>query len=126
MTKLWHDDCRPPPEGWVWVKTNDQAKAVLENGWPIVECSLDFDLGLHGVELPGDPDEFITVLQDIGPSAEDGADLVRWMIENKYVPPNIIIHSWNPAGTKLMSDLFNDAGYSVVARPFKTLEALRS
>ena len=115
--KLWHDDVRKAPEGWAWARTNAQAIAVFENGWPIKECSLDFDLGFHKVDIPDDPDELITLAQSIE-SQEDGADLVRWMIENKYVPPKIKIHSWNPSGAGRMAQLFNDAGYDVVVAPF--------
>jgi hypothetical protein len=121
MIKLWHDDWRrPPSQEWVWAKTNDQARAVFENGWPIVECSLDHDLGLHNVEVPDDPDECLVVAQELhDPDGEDGVDLVRWMIENRYVPPKITIHSHNPTRAKEMAMLFNDAGHDVTIAPFK-------
>ena len=28
---LWLDDVRPAPEGWLWVKTAQEAKEVFEN-----------------------------------------------------------------------------------------------
>lgn len=121
--RVWHDDVREAPEGWIRVKTNNQAIAVLENGWPIDEISLDFDLGLHDIELPEDPDELIAVVEELGPPAENGADLVRWMLENKYVPPKITIHSWNPDGAKKMARMLTDAGHSVYMSPYKTPEA---
>lgn len=117
--KLWHDDTRPAPKGWIWTKTNKQAMAAFENGWPVDEISLDHDLGLHNIELPDDPDEFIDLVQSLGPPQEDGVDLVRWMIENKYIPPKITIHSHNPIRAKEMAALFNDAGHDVILAPFK-------
>jgi hypothetical protein len=121
MIKLWHDDWREPPTTeWVWAKTNEQAQAVLENGWPIVEISMDHDLGLHDVEIPDDPDEFITVAQEhFDPDGPDGTDLVRWMIASGYVPPRITIHSHNPDRAKEMAALFNDAGHNVYLTPFE-------
>lgn len=42
--KLWLDDLRPAPEGWVWVKTAWDAIEVLGRGG-VAEVSLDHDLG---------------------------------------------------------------------------------
>ena len=121
MIKLWHDDVRPAPDGWIWARTNAQACAILENSWPVIEISMDHDLGFHDVEIPDDPDEFLAVMQLKG-DEEEGTELVQWMIDNDKVPPNIRIHSWNPDGARKMARLFNDAGYSVVVDPYKTEE----
>ena len=107
MNKLWHDDVRPPPAGWLWARTNDQAKYFLmlaeREGSPIVECSLDHDLGYHDVVLPEDPDELAEVLILRGQSEETGYDLVCWMIEHNLVPKKVTIHSWNPEGARHMA-----------------------
>ncbi len=42
--KLWLDDIRLPPEGWVWVKTSRDAITYLATG-KVTEISLDHDLG---------------------------------------------------------------------------------
>ncbi len=119
MIKVWHDDCRPAPEGWIWARTNAQAIAILENQWPVVEISLDHDLGFHNVEIPDDPDKLIAVMQLKG-DEEEGTELVEWMIENDRVPPHITIHSWNPDGARRMARLLHDAGHSVAVKPFAT------
>lgn len=44
--KLWLDDVRPPPDGWVWVKSAPDAYVHLDKYWyDIEEVSLDHDLG---------------------------------------------------------------------------------
>ena len=42
--KLWLDDIRTAPEGWVWVKTYQQAIRCLRGG-EVDEISFDYDLG---------------------------------------------------------------------------------
>ena len=42
--KLWLDDERRPPKGWVWARTYGQAVSCLETG-KFDEVSLDHDLG---------------------------------------------------------------------------------
>ena len=41
---LWLDDVRPAPEGWVHVKTVEEAKGYLVKG-NVQRASLDHDLG---------------------------------------------------------------------------------
>lgn len=53
--KLWLDDVRPAPEGWVHVRTAEEAREKLLAGG-VVECSLDHDLGYDG-PLPGPCEE---------------------------------------------------------------------
>jgi len=42
--RLWLDDLRPPPPGWEWAKTVEEAILIIESG-EVVEASLDHDLG---------------------------------------------------------------------------------
>ena len=78
--KVYLDDERTAPEGWVRVKTPAQAIALLDAGM-VSHLSLDHDLG---------DDENIGT----------GYDVVLWMEEqfflNHYLPPeNIAVHSAN-------------------------------
>lgn len=120
MTKLWLDDVRPPPEGWVWAKTNDEAKQLLLDE-EVTHCSLDHDLGMHIAQDVNDWDEIIELAyaQQDEEEAETGYDLVSWMIENERVPEHITIHSWNPDGAHRMAMRFVDAGYECTLAPFK-------
>ena len=116
--RLWLDDVRPPPEGWRWARTVDEAKKILSEN-EVVECSLDHDLGLHEVEDPDDLDEFFEVAREANKSAtETGLDLVNWMLETHNVPRRITIHSWNPAGAHNMAARLNHYGYDCAVVPF--------
>lgn len=115
--RLWHDDVRPPPEGWVWARTNAEAQEILSAGG-VVEASLDHDLGYHDVDIPEDPDEAIEVLSLRGVSEETGYDLVEWMIEHDLVPEFVTVHSWNPDGAKRMVARMERCGHACVYTPY--------
>jgi hypothetical protein len=112
---LWHDDIRrPPSDGWVWARTNNDAIAVLTSQ-DVLECSLDHDLGLHAE----DPDAPAAELGR-GQGEQTGYDLVKWMIENDKMPPWITIHSWNPPAAQRMAQALRDAGHGeTVVRPYE-------
>jgi hypothetical protein len=117
--KLWHDDIRPAPEGWVWARTNEQAQEHLLTG-TVEEISLDHDLGFHDIEIPNeiDPDDLMDLLVLRGVSEQTGLQLVDWMIEHDLVPKQVRIHSWNPDGAKRMAYRLSDCGFYPVVSPY--------
>lgn len=115
--RLWHDDIRPAPEGWVWARTNQAAQEILKTN-NVIEISMDHDLGLDHFseeEIDTNPE----LLFGMGQSEQTGYHLVVWMIDNCFVPPRITIHSWNPAGAKEMAARFNRFGYNVAVSPYR-------
>ncbi len=78
--KLWIDDLRYPPEGWVWARSSDEAVLHLTmRHWQVV--SFDHDLG-------GD---------------DTGMKVMDWMIEYMDIdewPRQINVHSANPVGVR--------------------------
>jgi hypothetical protein len=78
--KLWLDDIRPAPDGWVHVKTATDAYELIKTG--VVEvASLDHDLG----------------------EAHTGYDLCKWMAESGIWPKTKPrVHSANPVGREAM------------------------
>jgi len=87
--RLYLDDERPCPTGWVLVKTAEEAILMLDNE-QVEEISLDHDLG----DLDHDPERTgYTVLQHI-----EGK--VVW--EEAYYPPQIKIHTANSAARPRM------------------------
>jgi hypothetical protein len=83
---VWLDDVREAPEGWVHVKTPEEAIDLLRSG-EVEEISLDHDLGLATPE-----------------AERNGYDVLVWLEEAlatgawKRNVPLIRIHSANPVG----------------------------
>lgn len=102
--KLFHDDIRRPPQGWIWARTNADAIGWLRTG-QVSEISLDHDLGGHELD-PDAEDAFLYR----GSSEDTGLKLVKFMIYYKIIPAEITIHSWNSVGASNMLRAFHNAG----------------
>ena len=99
--KIWVDDIRLPPKGWVWCKTSQEtirylvnAKIAVEKGWvgrdeAIEVMSLDHDLG------------FITYMQ----RDDTTRPTVLWMCENDFWPNEVRVHSANPVGVEWLEGM---------------------
>lgn len=88
--RVWLDDERPAPPGWVWVFTPEQAIGLLERG-DVTEMALDHDLGLP--DTPEDRTGYAVLLwleREVGNGRWDGP------------LPEISVHSANPAGRRRM------------------------
>ena len=85
MVKVYLDDSRPTPAGWVPARWPDEVIRLLEQG-NVAELSLDHDLGddAHGT----------------------GYDVLVWLEEavatRGFHPPRISVHSANPAAGRRM------------------------
>ena len=89
--KLWVDDERPAPEGWVWVKDVESARAVLR--WDnVAELSLDHDLG-------NGPTGYV-LAETLEQWWQDGG----W--KRDKVPVVLRCHSSNPAGRARIEAIF--------------------
>src|SRR5688572_8462594 len=99
---LWHDDIRKPPiDGWLWARTNDEARRILREE-DINACSLDHDLGMENEDADA---ENAWLMRGTSPNGS-GLDLVDWMIENECVPKAVYIHSMNAsAGDRMVKTL---------------------
>jgi Cyclic-phosphate processing Receiver domain len=80
--KVWLDDRRPAPDGWVRVRTPEEAIELLRGG-DVDELSLDHDLGL-----------------DVGARERTGYDVLLWLEAEVAAggarPPGVIrVHSGN-------------------------------
>lgn len=87
--KLWIDDVRPAPDGYIWAKSvNDAKKNIIA-----VE-----------VYHKKDPVELIDIDHDAGDFACDGGDYIKfldWLEDTSRNYP-IRIHSQNPVGVENM------------------------
>jgi hypothetical protein len=81
--RVFLDDIRNSPPGWVVVRTAAEAIALLRTG-EVTEMSLDHDLG-------GD---------------STGMEVLEWIewevVERGFEPPQLIVHSGNPVGRERM------------------------
>lgn len=95
--KVWLDDVRTPPEGWVWVKTVKEAIQILSTG-KVEEISLDHDLGDWETSYEG------AEAGDLRQGAREktGYDVVLWMAEHNAWPEIVRVHSQNPVGREKM------------------------
>ena len=87
--RVWLDDERPAPDGWVHVRTPEEAIELLRGGG-VEELSLDHDLGL-----------------DVGPRERTGYDVLLWLEEEiaagRARPPAVLaVHSGNVGAVKRM------------------------
>ena len=79
--RIWLDDVREAPPGWVWIRYAEYLIPFLEDSWDRVrEISLDHDLTLPMT----------------------GYDVVKWIEEKVYdgkdIPFTMVVHSANPVG----------------------------
>lgn len=120
--KLYLDDVRPAPEGWVLAKSVADACARILLNEDTFEVSLDFDLGMindHcetcndvGWGRPkGHPDYCVDCTHRIlehDESAPTGIELIHWFDKTGIMPTDIWLHTANPVGRKAMEYAIKD------------------
>ena len=97
--KLWVDDVRPAPHGYIW------AKSVIEaRQW------------IGSTEFFRNKFELIDIDHDAGDYANDGGDYIRlldWLEQTGRNYP-IHIHSMNPVGVENMRRIIERNGWTEV------------
>lgn len=97
--KLWIDDERPAPEGYIWCKSVNQTKQVIRAN-----------------ELIHEVIEVLDMDHDAGDYAFDGGDYIKildWMeFTNRSYP--IRVHSMNPVGRQNMLAICERNGWKVM------------
>jgi hypothetical protein len=91
--RIWIDDLRPAPKGYIWCKTYNQAISTLEyHIWcegGIEEVCFDHDLG----------------------EDKSGYDIAKYMVENQIWTKGFSVHSMNPVGRQNIISLLTHYGY---------------
>jgi hypothetical protein len=104
--KLWIDDVRPAPEGWVWIQTTDEAIAFIIMNKPSL-----------------DPIEIISLDHDCGDFLYEGGDYINilkemeWMSEigsKDFSHIQFHLHSANPVGVANMRRIIERNGWKEV------------
>lgn len=85
--KLFVDDERPAPEGWVWAKTSEYAINMLER-WR------DSELGRYREDAEI---EVVSLDHDLG-GDDTARRVVLWMCEHEQWPSEVYVHTGNPIG----------------------------
>jgi hypothetical protein len=97
--KLWVDDVRPAPGGYIWLRSVEEARVYI------------------GVaELRKENIELIDTDHDAGIYATDGGDYIKlldWLEETGRNYP-IRIHSMNPVGVENMRRIIQKNGWTEV------------
>ncbi len=83
--RLWVDDDRSAPEGWVVAKTSAQAIRILSSK-KVDEISLDFSLAYMNIDTT--------------------KPVVQWMIDN-YFPAVVHVHTGSPQGRNWLVNTIN-------------------
>ena len=78
--KIWLDDLRPVPDGFIWVHNLAELKALLASNQEVIEV-MSFD-------------------NDLGDGEPEGYDIIKWLANTHLErwPKEIRVHSANPAG----------------------------
>lgn len=104
--KLWIDDVRPAPEGYMWCKSVDKAKRIIIS----IENRRIFRF------ITQDEIELIDTDHDAGDYACFGGDYIRlldWLEETGRNYP-IRIHSMNPVGVANMRRIIQRNGWKEI------------
>lgn len=126
--KLWIDDIRPAPDGYVWIRSVDVAKATIVE----LESQCKFcDIHAHREAFTGTPlhranallllqrilrIELIDIDHDAGNFAVNGGDYIKLLdwLEETGRNYTIRIHSMNPVGVENMRRIIARNGWTEV------------
>lgn len=113
--KIWVDDIRPAPDGYVWCKSVNEAKNIICETLSAFRQSCE----------KGNPDEslyidLISLDHDSGSYFEDGGDYIRlldwleWLYQGKETHTLFHLHTQNPVGRENMRRIIEKNGWKEV------------
>jgi len=125
--KIWVDDVRPAPEGYIWVKSVNGAISLIQASDFHIERTMklghehflnkDYKARNACYDHANEWDiEIIDIDHDAGDYASDGGDYIKlldWLEETGHNYP-IRIHSMNPVGRENMRLIIQKNGWKEV------------
>ena len=114
--KLWIDDIRPAPEGYVWCKSVEEAKNTIIDA--NAKFANQFRKGLepdHSLLI-----ELIDLDHDAGDYANDGGDYIKlldwleWLYDGQGTYTEFCLHSMNPVGVANMRRIIEKNGWKEI------------
>ena len=107
--KIWVDDVRPAPEGYVWLKSTNEAKNFIRHY--VIFAN-------HTLVVMREPQTFpkielIDIDYDAGDFQQDGGDYIKILdwLEYLHLSFPIRIHSANPVGVANMRRIIQRNGW---------------
>ena len=105
--KLWIDDVRPAPEGYVWCKSVNEAKEAILNA----EDDIKYHWKHYGYKSTRMEIQLIDIDHDAGDyGPPDYIKILDWLEETGRSYP-IRIHSMNPVGVANMRAIIRKNGW---------------
>ena len=102
--KLWIDDIRTPPDGYIWHKAiNPALRFIRENYWLIDTIDFDHDAGEF---RRGGKDDYIVILNEMERLSKRGIISCNHM--------SFRFHSMNPVGVQNMRAIIQRNGWKEV------------
>ena len=100
--KIWVDDIRPAPDGYIWCKSVYDAIYVIEGAYLY-----------HWVCKPDEEIEVLDIDHDAGDYAKYGGDYIKLLdwLEQVGISCPIHIHSMNPVGIQNMRAIIERNGW---------------
>ena len=119
--KLWIDDVRPAPEGYVWCKSTLNAlHTIYHNADDIEEIALDHDAGEY-VREGGD---FIKVLEELERLCHSKNAIKRAYWLERCIRYRFSFHSANPVGVANMRRIIERNGWEEVPHTAAELKGI--
>ena len=113
--KLWIDDVRPAPDGYIWCRSvHDAIDCIMARETRI--GILEYDNVLSDKRKEELSIQLIDIDHDAGDYANDGGDYIKlldWLEETGRSYP-IRIHSMNPVGVENMRRIIQRNGWTEV------------
>lgn len=109
--KLWIDDVRPAPEGYVWCKSVNEAYDKFLRRWSLFpEDELLLDIDHDAGDYAWDGGDFIFLLNDLELCYHQNT---KW---KEYIDKKVTfhIHSMNPVGVQNMRRIIRRNGWKEV------------
>lgn len=105
--KIWVDDVRPAPEGYVWCLTTNEVKHILT-------CTNSLSYITHKENLP--TIELLDLDHDAGDFARWGGDYIKILdwLEKEGLNIPIRLHTMNPVGRENMRAIIQKNGWTEV------------
>lgn len=110
--KLWIDDVRPAPDGYIWARSTNDAIVIIKT------LSTFLDMVAYRIHEPQTLPWFdvIDIDHDAGDYAECGGDFINVLnyMEEHHLKAPIHIHSMNPVGVANMRAIIEKNGWKEI------------